>query len=451
VIATTAGALPGCEVRRGAPATPITGVAMDSRRAGRGDLFVAIWGGHAHTGDARAQGCAAVLVDEAHAGSEPDGVVLTAPDTIAALQRIGAANRAASAATVVGVTGSSGKTSTKDVLAALIGAGRRTIAADEGHNNEIGLPFTLTRIAADTEVAICEMSMRGPGQITELAELARPEIGVITNVGEAHLELLGSREAIAAAKAELLDHVEIAVVPAGEPLLEPHLRDRQSVITFGEEAGADVRVAARAVAAAGMTVTLAVDGRPLEIETNLSGRHHALNLAAAIGVCRALGLDLEACARAARGVRLQRWRSEEHPLPGGGLAVNDAYNANPSSTEAALASLAERPGSGRLVAVLGAMAELGLDAAALHRRVGAAAAALGYAVVVAVGEPARAYLDGAGDGVECHLVADRDAVVAYLADVLRPGDRVLVKASRSAGLETVAAGIAARLANGAAT
>jgi UDP-N-acetylmuramoyl-tripeptide--D-alanyl-D-alanine ligase len=450
VIATTAGALPGCTVVRGAPSTPITGVEMDSRRAGRGALFVAIRGGHDHTADARAQGCAAVLVESARAAAEPGEVVLTAPDTIAALQRIGAANRAASAATVVGVTGSSGKTSTKDVLAALIGAERRAIAAEEGHNNEIGLPFTLTRIEAATEVAICEMAMRGAGQIAELAELARPEIGVITNIGEAHLELLGSREAIAAAKAELLDHVEIAVVPAGEPLLAPHLRDRPSVISFGEEAGADVRLAGRSPAPAGMVVSLVVDGRPLQVPTNLTGRHNALNLAAAIGVCRALGLDLAACARAASAVRLQRWRSEEHPLPGGGLAVNDAYNANPSSMEAALAGLAER-GSGRLVAVLGVMAELGPEADELHRRVGAAAAGLGYEVLVAVGEPARAYLDGAGDGVETHLVADRDEVVAYLAGVVRPGDRLLVKASRSAGLEAVAAGIAARLANGAAT
>ncbi len=450
MIATTAGALPGCTVVRGAASTPITGVEMDSRRAGRGALFVAIRGGHAHTADARAQGCAAVLVEEARAATEPGGVVLAAPDTIAALQRIGAANRAASAATVIGVTGSSGKTSTKDVLAALIGSERRAIAAEEGHNNEIGLPFTLTRIEAATEVAICEMAMRGAGQIAELAELARPEIGVITNIGEAHLELLGSREAIAAAKAELLDHVEIAVVPAGEPLLAPHLRDRPSVITFGEEAGADVRVAGRSPARVGTVVSLVVDGRTLDVPTNLTGRHNALNLAAAIGVCRALGLDLAACARAAADVRLQRWRSEEHPLPGGGLAVNDAYNANPSSMEAALAGLAER-GSGRLVAVLGVMAELGPQSDELHRRVGAAAAALGYQVLVAVGEPARAYLHGVGDGVETHLVADRDGLVAYLAGVVRPGDRVLVKASRSAGLETVAAGIAARLANGAAT
>jgi UDP-N-acetylmuramoyl-tripeptide--D-alanyl-D-alanine ligase len=447
VIATTAGALPGCRVVRGAAATPITAVEMDSRRAGRGALFVAIRGGHDHTADARAHGCAAVLVDDDHAAGEDAGVVLAAPDTIAALQRIGAANRAASAATVVGVTGSSGKTSTKDLLAALIGAERRTIAAEEGHNNEIGLPFTLTRITADTDVAICEMAMRGPGQIADLAVLAHPEIGVITNVGEAHLELLGSREAIAAAKAELLEHVEVAVVPAGEPLLEPHLRDRPLLVTFGEEVGADVRIAGRSVRPDGMTVALDVDGRTIAVDTNLTGRHNAFNLAAAMAVCRALGLDLDACAGAAGQIRLQRWRSEDHPLADGGVVVNDAYNANPSSMEAALAGLAERDGKGRLVAVLGEMAELGPAAAELHRRVGEAAAAMGYGVLVAVGEPARAYLDGAGAAVEQHWVADRSELVAFLAQIVRPGDRVLVKASRSVGLEAVAADVA-RLANG---
>jgi UDP-N-acetylmuramoyl-tripeptide--D-alanyl-D-alanine ligase len=421
---------------------------MDSRQAGRGALFVAIRGGHDHTADARAQGCAAVLVDDDHAAAETEGVVLTAPDTITALQTIGAANRAASAATVVGVTGSSGKTSTKDVLAALVGAQRRTIAAAASHNAEIGLPFTLTRIAADTEVAICEMAMRGPGQISELAVLAHPEIGVITNVGEAHLELLGSREAIAAAKAELLQHVEVAVVPAGEPLLEPHLRDRPLLVTFGEEVGADVRIAGRSVRPGGMTVALDVDGRMLSVDTNLTGRHHAFNLAAAMAVCRALGLDLDACAGAASSIRLQRWRSEDHRLAGGGVVVNDAYNANPSSMEAALAGLAERDGEGRLVAVLGEMAELGPAAPELHRRVGASAAALGYGVLVAVGEPARDYLDGAGAAVEQHWVADRSELAELLAEVVRPGDRVLVKASRSAGLEAIAAGVAHRLANG---
>ncbi len=451
MIATTAGALSGCRVVRGAPATPLTSVAMDSRRAGRGALFVAIRGGHDHTGAARAQGCAAVLVDDAHVAAEPEGVVLAAPDTIGALQAIGAANRAASVATVVGVTGSSGKTSTKDVLAALVGAQRRTIAAEEGHNNEIGLPFTLTRIAADTEVAICELAMRGAGQISELALLARPEIGVITNVGEAHLELLGSREAIAAAKAELLEHVDVGVVPAGEPLLEPYLGKPAMLVTFGEEAGADVRIAGRSPLATGMTVALDIDGRTIAVDTNLTGRHNAFNLAAAMAVCRALGLDLDACAAAAGSIQLQRWRSEDHPLPGGGVAVNDAYNANPSSVEAALAGLAERDHAGRLVAVLGEMAELGPAALELHRRVGETAAALGYTLVVAVGEPARGYLEGAGGGVEQHLVANRSGLIAFLADIVRPGDRVLVKASRSAGLEAIAAGVAARLANGVGT
>jgi UDP-N-acetylmuramoyl-tripeptide--D-alanyl-D-alanine ligase len=421
VIATTAGALPGCRVVRGAASTPVTSVEMDSRLAGRGALFVAIRGGHDHTEDARAQGCAAVLVDDVHEAGETEGVVLAAPETIAALQSIGAANRAASAATVVGVTGSSGKT------------------------------FTLTRIAADTEVAICEMAMRGPGQIAELAVLARPEIGVITNVGEAHLELLGSREAIAAAKAELLAHVEVAVVPAGEPLLEPHLRDRPMLVTFGEEAGADVRIAGRSVRRDGMTVSLDVDGRTIAVDTNLTGRHNAFNLAAAMAVCRALGLDLDVCAGAAGQIQLQRWRSEDHALPGGGVVVNDAYNANPSSMEAALASLAEREGDGRLVAVLGEMAELGAAAAELHRRVGETAASLGYDVLVAVGEPARGYLEGAGAAVEGHWAGDSAAVVSLVAGILQPGDRVLVKASRSVGLEAVAAGIAERLANGSAT
>jgi UDP-N-acetylmuramoyl-tripeptide--D-alanyl-D-alanine ligase len=281
--------------------------------------------------------------------------------------------------------------------------------------------------------------------------LARPEIGVITNVGEAHLELLGSREAIAAAKAELLEHVEVAVVPAGEPLLEPHLRDRPMLVTFGEEAGADVRIAGRSVRPGGMTVSLDVDGRTIAVDTNLTGRYNAFNLAAAMAVCRALGLDLDVCAGAADQVRLQRWRSEDHALPGGGIVVNDAYNANPSSVEAALASLAEREGEGRLVAVLGEMAELGPAAAELHRRVGETAASLGYDVVVAVGEPARGYLEGAGAAVEGHWVGDRSEVVPLVAALVRPGDRVLVKASRSVGLEAVAAGIAGRLANGGAT
>jgi UDP-N-acetylmuramoyl-tripeptide--D-alanyl-D-alanine ligase len=448
VIPVACGSLPGCRVVRGDPAGVVRAVEMDSRLVTEGALFVAIRGGHEHTAAARAAGAAAVLVEAGRASTETEGTVLAAADTIAALQAIGAANAAAAGGcTVVGVTGSSGKTSTKDALAALASTQLETIAAAEGHNNEIGLPFTLCRIEPQTEAAICELSMRGPGQIAELAALARPRIGVITNVGEAHLELLGTREAIAAAKAELLAFVELAVVPSGDELLAPYLASATcEVRTFGDGEG-DVRIVSRRPAAAGMALALDVRGTPLELETNLTGRHHALNLAAAFAVCDALRLDLVRCAEAAAEIRLQRWRSEPHALPGGGVVVNDAYNANPSSVEAALAALAEH-GSGRLVAVLGVMAELGPASDELHRRVGRTAAALGYAVVVAVGPASRGYLEGAGDDVERHWVANVGELAGELADIVKPGDRVLVKASRSAGLEAVAGGLARALSNG---
>jgi UDP-N-acetylmuramoyl-tripeptide--D-alanyl-D-alanine ligase len=196
--------------------------------------------------------------------------------------------------------------------------------------------------------------------------------------------------------------------------------------------------------AQGMRTRFDVYGTPLTLESPFVGHHHALNLAAALGVCVALQLDLRACAAASRQIVLQRWRSEDHPLPGGGVVVNDAYNANPSSTEAALAALVARPG-GRVVAVLGEMAELGDHAEALHRRVGATAAGLGVGLLVGVGPLARHYLEGAAGAVEEHWVEAGTDVVDYVAPLLRPDDRVLVKASRSVGLEAVAAGLAARL------
>jgi UDP-N-acetylmuramoyl-tripeptide--D-alanyl-D-alanine ligase len=293
--------------------------------------------------------------------------------------------------------------------------------------------------------------MRGPGQIAALARLARPAVGVITNVGEAHVELLGSRAAIAAAKAELLEALPaggVAVVPDAEPLLDGYSRADVDRRSFGETDAADVRIVERRTLEEGSALALHVRGRPLRLRTNLVGAHHARNIAAAIAVCDALGLDLEGCAQAASQIALQRWRSEELPLPGGGLIVNDAYNANPSSVEAALAALAERRRPGRLVAVLGAMAELGAEGPALHRRVGAAAAELGYDVLVAVGAGAAPYLDDLPTAVERHLRADRDGLEAFVAGLLQPGDRVLVKGSRAAALEHVATGVAAAAAKG---
>ncbi len=447
--------LPGTRLVRGDGAQRVHAVEIDSRAVRPGALFVAIRGGLAHVGDALRGGAVAALVDEGRLGELPAdvGPLVAAPDVIAALQALGAANRDAASGTIVlGVTGSSGKTSTKDVIAGLVAGERRTIAAAEGHNNEIGLPLTLTRIAVDTEVAVCELSMRGPGQVAELARLARPSVGVITNVGTAHIGLLGSRAAIAAAKAELLAALPpggACVVPADEPLLAPFLRDDLVTITFGEGEGATVAILGRTPRADGQDVRLRIAGAERSVATSLRGPHGALNLAAGLAAVLALGLDVERAAARAGTLALQRWRDEEHPLPGGGAAINDAYNANPASVRVALAHAVEqrRPG-GRVVLVLGPMAELGDDGHAFHRELGALAGSLGIDVLVAIGEAARGYLEGAADVPDHRFLPDAADAVALLADLVAPGDVVLVKGSRSAALEGVAAGLSARLANG---
>jgi UDP-N-acetylmuramoyl-tripeptide--D-alanyl-D-alanine ligase len=394
----------------------VTGVQVDSRRIEPGGLFVAVnEAARAFVPDALARGGAALLPADPHA----------------ALAAIAGAVRSRSRARIVGVTGSTGKTSTKDILAALCAPHRRTIAAEASFNNEIGVPLTLCRLEPETEVCVVELSMRGAGQIDWLCSFARPEIGVITNVGPVHLELVGTVERVAAAKAELLRCVETAVVP-DEPLLEPFLpaagvrrfSDRD-VLSF-----ADGRAALR------------VGDRVVELDLPFTARHQAVNTVAALHVCDALGLPLDDLQAGASQIELSRLRGEELPLPGGGILINDCYNANPISMRAALAHLAERAGGRRRVAVLGDMAELGPDAPGYHRQVGEAAAELGVQQLVAVGELARGYVEGA-DGVESRWAPTVEQGIAAVRETLRPGDVVLVKASRAIGLEAVAANITA--------
>jgi UDP-N-acetylmuramoyl-tripeptide--D-alanyl-D-alanine ligase len=396
-----------------------TGVQVDSRRVEEGDLFVVVGSGDDFAKHALARGAAAVLY--------PD-------DAFAALASIGAAIRRRSNARVVGITGSTGKTSTKDILAALCTPHARTVAAEGGHNNEVGLPLTLARIEQDTEVVIAEMGMRGIGQIAELCAVARPDIGIITGIGPVHLELLGTVERVAQAKAEIIAALPpngVAVAPAGVPELEPHLAG--DVRLFGP--GGDAFVDDFEVVDGGARARFDIRGTKLELELNFTARHQAENAAAALLAYEALGLPLERAQEGADRVAFSRWRGQESPLPGEGLLINDAYNANPVSMEAALRHLAERAGGRRRVAVLGEMAELGSEAASYHRQV-AEAAARDADVVVAVGELARYYL-GAGAADERHAETVEEAI-AVLDELLRPGDAVLVKASRAAGLERVA-------------
>ena len=404
-----------------------TGIRVDSRLVEEGDLFVVVGTGADFAKHALARGAAAVL--------EPD-------DAFAALATLAASVRASSSARVVGITGSTGKTSTKDILAALSAPHARTVAAEGGHNNEIGLPLTLARIEPDTEVVVAEMGMRGLGQIAALCAIASPDVGIVTGVGPVHLELLGTVERVAEAKAEVVAALPpggTAIAPARAPELEPFLdRDDVELRRFG--AGGDIEVTSFEAGETHADVAYDLGGRRLELRFNFTSRHQADNAAAAILAYEALGLPLEQLQEGAGRIALSRWRGEETPLPGEGLLINDAYNANPVSMAAALEHLTARAKGRRRVAVLGEMAELGPDAPAYHRRIGQAAAA-NADVLVAVGELSRGYL-GAGVPDERHAATAEDAVAA-LEEALRPGDVVLVKASRSAGLERVAEALAA--------
>ena len=385
----------------------VTGVKVDSRRIEPGDLFVAVGRGVAFEGEALTRGAAATLVPE---------------DPFAAFAALGRAVRGRSEARVVGITGSTGKTSTKDILAALCVPAAATVAAEASYNNEIGVPLTLCRLEPGTEVCILELAMRGFGQIAELCEIARPEIGVVTNVGPAHLELVGSLEGVLRAKGEL-----VAALPPGGTAIVPQEfpveRDDVQLVRLGE---ADV------VFAGGRSL---VGG----VSFNFVSRHQAANAAAALAALDALGLPHPDRV----DVDFSRWRGEEVPLPGGGLLVNDAYNANPISMRAALADLAERAGARRRVAILGDMAELGPGAPEFHRQIGEEAARAGVEVLLAVGELSRGYLDGASSVAVKRWAPDVSAAAAAAERLVKPGDCVLVKASRAVGLEAVAEALAA--------
>ena len=391
-----------------ARADEITGVKVDSRKIEPGDLFVALGRGVDFRAEALERGAAATLVPER---------------PFEAMAALGRAVRDRASARVVGITGSTGKTSTKDILAALCAPSARTVAAEASYNNEIGLPLTLCRLELDTEVCILELAMRGFGQIAELCEIARPEIGVITNVGPAHLELVGSLEGVVRAKSELVT----ALPPGGTAILPedfPVERDDIEVVRLSEPMAAPD------------------DGRMMVggVSFNFAARHQAANAAAALAALDALGLP-----RPERvDVDLSRWRGEESVLPGGGLLINDAYNANPVSMRAALAYLVERAGHHqRRVAILGEMAELGPGAPAFHREIGEAAAHSGVDVLAAVGELSRGYVDGAHGVPVTRWYPDAAAAASAVHEVVEPGDCVLVKASRAVGLEVVAEALAA--------
>lgn len=414
-----------------------TGVSIDSRGIAPGDLFVGLRGersdGGAHAEQALEAGAWGVLVGEEHAealaASAHGGAVLAHADPLLALQSLARSWRRelrARGTMVVAITGSTGKTSTKDILAALLSTRLRVASSPENFNTEIGLPLSILAAGADTELLVLEMAMRGPGQIAELTAIAEPDVGVIVNVGPAHLELLGTVEAIAAAKAELIEGLARGaslVVPAGEPLLEPHLRWELNTITFGE--GGDVSLAERR---ADGSVLIHHGESDIELRPSFAQAHNLRNLLAAVAAARALGYT----PRGRVDVSFSALRGQRETLPGGVVLVADCYNANPMSMRAAIDDLAETA-SGRRVAVLGDMLELGPEAPGLHRAIGHHAEACGVDLLVTVG-PLAAQMS-IGFAGESYAVADAPAAGELLGELVQDGDTVLVKGSRGVGLE----------------
>jgi UDP-N-acetylmuramoyl-tripeptide--D-alanyl-D-alanine ligase len=435
----------------GDPEVVVDGPAViDGREAVPGSLFAAFVGehvdGHEHVGQAAANGAVAALGARA---TELPTVVVT--DTRAALQRLASyvvgQVRAAGKLTVVAVTGSQGKTSTKDLLAAVLGDAGATVATHGSFNNELGMPLTALRIDADTRFLVLEMGARGIGHIAELTDLVAPDISVVLNVGTAHLGEFGSRDAIAVAKGELVSGLRpdgIAVLNADdERVAAMAALAPGQVIGFGTADGADLRVEGLALDRLGRPgFTVISQGERAQVAMRLIGAHQALNAAAAAAAALAAGVALRDIATSLGQVAvLSKWRMELRELPSGVVLLNDSYNANPESMRAALDTIATI-GAGvevrRTVAVLGVMRELGDDSTAAHRDLGSYAATKVDRVLV-VGAEAAGIHEGAGESSQ--WVADNDAAIAWLREHLAPGDAVLVKASRGARLDEVAAAL----------
>jgi UDP-N-acetylmuramoyl-tripeptide--D-alanyl-D-alanine ligase len=418
---------------------------IDSREVRAGDLFFALPGDHADGGefaaDALAAGAWGVVVDPARSRlligeGAGGGWILAAEDPLAALQGLATAWRRELGCPVVGITGSVGKTSVKDICRAILPM--RVHASRENFNTEIGLPLAVLEAPPETEALVLEMAMRGHGQISELSRIAEPDVGAITNIGPVHLELLGTMEAIAEAKAEILGGLREsgrAVIPEDEEALEPHLHESLVTITFGP--GGDVFC--RSYDTDGRSIE-AVIGTPDGEQTfrfPFGELHNLQNALAAIAIGTALEAPIDRMSQRAPGITFSRLRGELVELPGEILLVNDCYNANPVSMRAALEHLASLEANGRHVAVLGEMLELGPDAEQYHREIGAHARQLGVGPIVGVGELGRDYAPDA-------WAPDAEAATPLADAMVEPGDAVLIKGSRGVGLELVTDELVAR-------
>lgn len=425
----------------------VSGIQTDSRKVVEGDLFVAIKGenfdGHDFIEEAFENGAVAAMV------SKPiEELSLLVEDTLVGLGKLAKYHRHNLKAKVIGITGSSGKTSTKDLLAATLTQFGTTIAPAGSFNNEIGLPNTILSADDSTEFLVLEMGMRGLGHIDYLCEISAPDVSAVLNVGSAHLELLGSREAIAKAKGEIFSRLKnsgTAVSLNDDPVVANlSIPDSAKRISFGQNETSDLRITNLNLDSNAHPSFKAIYGdQTADLTLNSVGEHQAMNAAAVIAICIGLGLDFQKVCKALCDAKPEsKWRMEVVELPNGVTLINDAYNANPESMRAGLKALKAMAGERRTFAILGQMRELGEDADSAHDEIGRLCVRLDISRLIAVGKGAKliqmgASLEGSWDN-ESAYVDTKEEAVEILKSELKSGDVVYLKASRAIGLESVA-------------
>lgn len=435
-----------------APPARVTGVSIDSRTIKPGELFVPIKGerfdGHTFLSEAVQKGAAAVFVQDGHDGARvlPTEVPLVVVrDTLEALQRLAAWHRTQFDGPVVAVTGSNGKTTTKDLVAAVLSQKYPVLATTGNLNTEIGMALTLLRREPDHQAIVVEMGMRGPGQIASLVRIARPAIGVVTNVSPVHIELLGSLDAVALAKQELVEGLPadgIAILNADDARVRAMAaHTRAKVLTYGLHPEAEVRAEdVQVLGVEGVAFRLVTSSGVASVNLAFPGRHNVANALAAAAVGLSCGLEVREIAAGLSQAIPSGMRMQVERLAGEIVVLNDAYNASPASMKAALQALADLPAR-RRIAVLGDMLELGAIADEAHRAVGSECLAFGVDRLITVGDGGQAIAEGAKaagfTSAAVSSVSAPEEVAKLLIDEVEAGDVILVKASRGLALERV--------------
>lgn len=426
-------------------AAMVSTICTDSRALESGCLFVALRGdnfdGHQFVIEAARRGAAGAMVEQIPTGVPVSFPIIEVRDALAGLQALGRNYRSSLTVRVVGITGSNGKTSSKDITGAVLSRRFRTAKTSGNLNNHIGVPLTLLQLDSSHEVAVVEMGMNHAGEIAPLARMAQPDVAIITNIGMAHIEYLGSRDAIAREKSVLAEAVKAngTVILNADDDFTPSIAGRCEgrVITAGLQRG-DVRGLDLEVVEQGTRFRIEADGRTLAAELPVPGEHMVRNALLGVAAGLALGVTLEECVEGLASLQLSKGRLQSKRI-GGLLVMDDSYNANPDSMTAGLATLAQMPGDGRRIAVLGRMGELGAEAERGHRRVGETAGYLGLACVITVGAEARWIAEAAHEsGVRTVVpVNSTEEAAKVLQEFSREGDIALVKGSRSARMERV--------------